>query len=69
MSAMWSPTCKRNIAIAILEAGRSSMWKDLWVDIYVKKELKWERIMARGQVVDRRFYKPARRTATPAPDY
>ena len=69
MSAMWSPTCKRNIAIAILEAGRSSMWKNLWVDIYVKKELKWERIMARGQVVDRRFYKPARRTATPAPDY
>jgi aminomethyltransferase len=45
------------------------MWKDLWVDIYVKKELKWERIMARGQVVDRRFYKPARRTATPAPDH
>ncbi|MFQ6023514.1 MAG: aminomethyltransferase family protein [Acidiferrobacterales bacterium] len=68
-SAMWSPICKRNIALATLEAGRSLMWDKLWVDIYVKKELKWERIMARCRVVDRPFYKPARRTATPAPDY
>jgi len=68
-SAMWSPTCKRNIALAELEAGRESLWKDLWVEIYVKKELKWEKMMARCRVVDRPFFRPARRRATPPLDY
>ncbi len=68
-SAMWSPTCKRNLAIATLEAGRQSLWGDLWAEIYVKKELKWEKIMARCRVVERPFFKPARRSATPAPDF
>ncbi len=67
-SAMWSPTCKRNLAIATLEAGRESMWTDLWAEIFVNKELKWERIMARCRVVERPFYDPPRRTQTPAPD-
>ncbi len=68
-SAMWSPTCKRNIAIATLENGRRSMWGDLWAEIYVNKELKWEKIMARARVVERPFLRTARRTRTPAPDF
>ncbi len=64
-SAMWSPTCKRNIAIAELQAGRESMLNDLWVQIYLQKELKWEKLMLRCRVVRRPFFNPPRRLATP----
>lgn len=64
-SAMWSPTCKRNIAIATLEAPYAEAGDGLWADVYVQKELKWERIEARCRIVDRPFFKPERRTATP----
>ena len=57
-SAMWSPTCKRNIAIAMLEAGRADLWEQLWADIYVRKELKWHRVMERCRVVEGPFFRP-----------
>lgn len=68
-SAMWSPTCKRNIAIATLEAGRRDTWDQLWTEIYVRKEIKWRRTMARCRVVDGPFFRHPRRTATPPKSY
>lgn len=69
-SAMWSPTCKRNIALASLTAPYGTRVNDdLWVEIYLLKELKWDKVMARCKVVERPFYNPPRRWATPAPDF
>jgi aminomethyltransferase len=68
-SAMWSPTCKRNIALAMVEAPHFKTGSTLWVDIYLNRELVWERRMAKAVVVDRPFFAPDRRRATPAADY
>ena len=69
-SAMWSPTCKRNIALASLKTPYGTdITDDLWVEIYVLKELKWDKVMARCKIVERPFYNPPRRWATPAPDF
>ncbi len=69
-SAMWSPTCKRNIALASLTTPYGTeITDDLWVEIYVLKELKWDKVMARCKIVERPFYNPPRRWATPAPDF
>lgn len=69
-SAMWSPTCKRNIALASLHRPYGDRYQgDLWVDIYVHKELEWERQMARCRIVPRPFFDPPRRRATPPHDY
>ncbi|SPJ18552.1 Glycine cleavage T-protein (Aminomethyl transferase) [Burkholderiales bacterium] len=67
-SALWSPTCKRNIALAMIEAPYFSTLKEFWVDIYVHRELLWERRMERAWPVERPFFAPERRKATPAPD-
>ena len=68
-SAMWSPTTKRNIALATLNAGFAERADGLWAEIYVNKELKWEKVDARCRIVDRPFFDPPRRRATPALDY
>ena len=69
-SAMWSPTCKRNLAFASLTRPYGDGVRDnLWVDIYIHRELKWVRTMARCRVVERPFFNPARRRATPASDF
>lgn len=66
-SAMWSPTCKRNLAIASLDGDCPS--DNLWVEIYLPKELKWEKLMVPCRIAKRPFFDPARRRATPAPDF
>jgi len=69
-SAMWSPTCKRNLALASLALPYGDRIRgNLWVDIYIHRELKWLRTMARCRVAERPFFAPARRKATPAPDF
>ena len=68
-SATWSPTCKRNIALAIVDAAHSALGTTLWADIYLNRELVWERRMVPARVVERPFYAPARRRATPPADY
>lgn len=62
--ACWSPTLKRNIALAQVRAElvKSS---DLWAEIYALRELHYAKMMMRAKVVDRPFYTPARRTLTP----
>lgn len=65
-SALWSPTCKRNLALAMLKAPFGiSVIDDLWVEIYFDKEGKWERIMAPAKIVERPFFRHPRRSATP----
>ena len=68
-SATWSPTCKRNHALAIVEAAHSAIGSTLWADVYLNRELVWERRMVAAQVVERPFFAPARRRATPPADF
>jgi aminomethyltransferase len=64
-SAIWSPTCKRNIALAMVDAPHFTAGSTVWADIYLNRELVWERRMSRAQVVERPFFAPERRRATP----
>ncbi len=65
-SAAWSPTAKRNIAIASLERPfGDTVLDDLFVEIYAMRELRYEKLMKRARIVERPFVKLARRTATP----
>jgi aminomethyltransferase len=69
-SAMWSPTCKRNLALASLKAPYGSeITDDFWVEIYVLKELQWDKQMVRARIVERPFFNPERRRATPPHDF
>ncbi len=69
-AAIWSPTAKRNIAIASLTrpfgVDRND---DLWVEIYAMRELQYVKLMKRAKIVERPFVKLARRTATPPADH
>jgi len=69
MSATWSPTCKRNIALAMLAAPHFRTGSSVWADIYLNRELVWERRIARAVVVERPFYAPERRRVTPPADF
>ena len=64
-SAMWSPTCKRNIALATLRRPYDTGARNLWAEVYVNKEGKWEKVVAPCKIVERPFFNPARRRATP----
>jgi aminomethyltransferase len=68
-SAAWSPTTKRNLALAMVDAPHFAVGATLWAEIYLNRELTWQRRMARARVVERPFYAPARRRATPPADY
>jgi len=62
-SAMWSPTCKRNIAIATVEAAYGAIGNAFQVDIWIPKELRIEKRLVPGRVVEKPFYNPAHRLA------
>ncbi len=68
-SATWSPTCKRNLALAMIDAPYIATGSVLWAEIYLNRELVWERRMVQAQVVERPFFAPARRRATPPADF
>ena len=68
-SAMWSPTCKRNIALAMVEAPHFAMGATVWAEVYLSRELVWERRMCRAQVVEKPFFAPERRRVTPPGDF
>jgi aminomethyltransferase len=68
-SAVWSPTCKRNIALAMVDSPHDELGSSVWVEIYLNRELVWERRMSRAEVVERAFFAPARRLATPPADF
>jgi aminomethyltransferase len=68
-SATWSPTCKRNIALAMVDTPYFEIGSTVWADIYLNRELVWERRMSRATVVERPFFAPDRRRATPPADF
>jgi len=68
-SATWSPTCKRNIALAMVNAPFCRVGSTVWAEIYLNRELVWERRMSRALVVERPFFAPDRRRATPPADF
>ena len=68
-SAAWSPTCKRNIALAMLDTPHFEIGRQVWAEIYINRELVWERRMVPAQVVQRPFFAPQRRRLTPAADF
>ena len=39
--------------------------KPVWAEIYLNRELVWERRMSRAEVVERPFFNNSRRRATP----
>ncbi len=68
-SAAWSPTAKRNIAIASLHHPHGTrIADDLWVEIYALNELRYTKLMKRARIVPRPFVKLDRRTLTPPAD-
>jgi aminomethyltransferase len=68
-SAIWSPTCKRNIALAIVDAPHFQTGSTVWAEIYLNRELVWERRMSRAQIVERPFFAPDRRRITPPAEF
>ncbi len=63
-AAAWSPTLKANLAIAQV-AAKHARGEDLWAEIYALRELRYEKLMVRVRPVERPFFAPARRRATP----
>jgi aminomethyltransferase len=68
-SAVWSPTCKRNIALAMVDASHIKLGSTVWADIYLNRELRWERRMSSARVVERPFFAPDRRRITPPGEF
>lgn len=64
-SACWSPVCKQNIALGTVNAPHGKVGNELLVEIYYQREMHWSRVMAKAMVVDKPFWDPARRRATP----
>ena len=62
--ACWSPVLKKNIALAQVRT-KYAGGENLWAEIYALRELHYAKMMMRAKVVDRPFYAPDRRRATP----
>jgi aminomethyltransferase len=68
-SSLWSPVCKQNIALGTVRAPHGNTGDTLWVEIYYQREMHWSRKMAQATVVDKPFWLPGRRGATPPGPY
>ncbi len=69
-SAHWSPVCKANMALASLRLPYGQkIVDDLWVEIYVLKELKWDKVKARCTLSPHAFFRHPRRNAMPPGDF
>ncbi len=68
-SATWSPSAKKNIALASLDMPWGREGDELYAEIYYNTELKWNRLMARCSIVEGPFFDPPRRRQTPPADY
>ena len=64
-SAVWSPICKQNVALGTVRMPHGAVGSNLWVEIYYQREMHWSRAMAKATVVDKPFWFPPRRSATP----
>jgi aminomethyltransferase len=68
-SATWSPVCKQNIALGTVRAPHGKPGDTVWVEVYYQREMHWNRVMAKAVVVDKPFWFPPRRSATPPGPY
>ena len=68
-SAMWSPSAKKNIALATVDMPHGKIGEEMLVEIYYQRELKWSRKMAKAVVVKDAFWDPPRRRQTPPADF
>ncbi len=69
-AAIWSPTVKRNIALALVERPyHAEKSGNLWIEIYAMRELQYHKLMVRARVTERPFFNPPRRRATPPADF
>lgn len=66
-SAMWSPSVKANIALAMIET--KHLKGEMWAEIYYEKELRQYSRVAKCTVQDKPFWMPARAKTTPPPDF
>lgn len=66
-SAMWSPTVKANIALAMVKP--ECLNGDIWAEIYYMKEMKPRQKVAKCTVRDKPFWAPRRARQTPPPPY
>ena len=64
-SAAWSPVCKKNIALGSVRTPHGEVGSHVWVEIYYQREMHWSRMVAKAEVVDKPFWFPKRRSATP----
>ncbi len=64
-SAGWSPICKQNIALGTVRVPHGNVGDKLYVEIYYQREMHWSRVMAEATVVDKPFWDPPRKRATP----
>ena len=62
-SAMWSPSVKANIALAMINV--EALSGDIWTEIYYQKELRHHRKVARCTVQKKAFWGPERAKVTP----
>ena len=62
-SAMWSPSVKANIALAMINV--EALSGDIWTEIYYQKELRHHRKVARCTVQKKAFWGPERAKLTP----
>lgn len=62
--ACWSPTLKKSIALAQVQVAHAA-GGNLWAEIYALRELHYAKMIMRARVVDRPFFQPDRRRATP----
>ncbi len=68
-SAVWSPICKQNIAIGTVKTPHGKVGDTVWVEVYYQREMHWSRAMAKATIVDKPFWFPPRRGATPPGPY
>jgi len=64
-SAVWSPVCKQNIALGTVRTPHGNVGDKLYVEIYYQREMHWSKVISQATVVDKPFWNPARRHATP----
>ncbi len=68
-SAEWSPICKQNVALGSVKMPHGAVGSSVWVEIYYQRDMHWSRAMAKATVVDKPFWFPSRRSATPPGPY
>ncbi len=68
-SAAWAPTAKKNIALGFVDMPHGEVGDTVWAEIYYQKELKWNRVWAKCEVMGEPAWNPPRKTLTPPEDF